>query len=127
MNLLEFQKKFINEQTCFDFLADKRWGEDNATCPYCKSNKHCKHTTRNIYTCLECKKQYTARIGTIFEDSRLPLFKWFLAIYLATSIKKGISSIQLVSTSELLKKQRGLCCKGFVKLCKTGICFHWYL
>lgn len=95
MNLIEFQLKFKDEQTCIDLLTEKRWGKDNAICPYCKSNNHCKHKTRNIYTCLDCKKQYTIRIGTIFEDSRLPLFKWFLAIYLFTSMKKGISSIQL--------------------------------
>jgi transposase-like protein len=103
MNLLQFQNKFTDEQACIDFLSTKRWGENNAICPHCKSNNFCKHSSRAIYTCLDCKKQFTARIGTIFEDSRLPLFKWFLAIYLATSIKKGISSIQLskfISTTQ---------------------------
>jgi hypothetical protein len=48
-------------------------------------------------------KQFTVRIGTIFEDSRLPLTKWFLAIYLFTSTKKGLSSVQLskyISTTQ---------------------------
>ena len=71
MNLLQFQKKFSDEQVCIDWYAEQRWGKDNAICPHCKSNNHCKHNTRNIYTCLDCKKQYTVKIGTIFEDSKL--------------------------------------------------------
>lgn len=104
MNLIEFQMQFKDENACVEWLAEKRWGKDNAVCPHCKSNNHCKHTTRQIYTCLDCKKQYTVRIGTIFEESRLPLFKWFLALYLFTSMKKGISSIQLAKYLSITQK-----------------------
>jgi transposase-like protein len=96
MNLLEFQMKFGTEKACRDWLATKRWGDKNKpVCPHCKSQRISIHSNDVLFTCLECKKQFTVRIGTIFEDSRLPLFKWFVSIYLFTSLKKGISSIQL--------------------------------
>ncbi len=95
MNFIEFQVKYSNNEECIKDLEIRRWGENNAICPFCKSNHHCKHSTRHIYTCMNCKKQYSVRMGTIFESSRLPLNKWYLAIFLATSLKKGISSIQL--------------------------------
>jgi transposase-like protein len=94
MNLLEFQMKFGTEKACRDWLATKRWGK-NPACPHCKATRISIHSNDVLFTCLECKKQFTVRIGTIFEDSRLPLFKWFVSIYLFTSLKKGISSIQL--------------------------------
>lgn len=96
--------KFSNEKACIDYLATSRWGENNAICPHCKSNNYCKHSSRDIYTCKDCKKQYTVRIGTIFEDSRLPLFKWFVAIFLFTSLKKEISSIQLSKYLSITQK-----------------------
>lgn len=95
MNLIEFQLKYSNEEACIKDLEVRRWGENNAICPFCKSNHFCKHNTRHIYTCMDCKKQYSVRMGTIFESSRLPLNKWYLAIYLFTSLKKGVSSHQL--------------------------------
>lgn len=96
MNLIEFQKAFATEDICFEFFASQRWGSvDDAICPHCKSKHTCKHNTRHLYTCMQCNKQFTVRVGSIFEGSKLPLTKWFLAIYLFTSFKKGISSIQL--------------------------------
>ena len=104
MNLIEFQLKYSNEEACIKDLEIRRWGENNAICPFCKSNHFCKHNTRHIYTCMNCKKQYSVRIGTIFESSRLPLNKWYLAVYLFTSLKKGISSHQLSKYLSITQK-----------------------
>ena len=104
MNLLQFQKNFNDEQACRNWLAEKRWGKDNAICPHCKSNNHYKYEDGRLFKCADCKKQYTVRIGTIFEDSRIPLVKWFIAIYLFSTMKKGMSSIQLAKYIEITQK-----------------------
>ena len=104
MNLIEFNIKFKDEQACIDWLINKRWGNGNAICSHCGSEKNCKHNTRAIYTCKDCKTQFSVRMGTIFEHSRLPLYKWFLAIYLFTSLKKGLSSIQLSKYLSITQK-----------------------
>ena len=100
MNLIELLDRFPDEQVCRDQLEQKRWPDGEITCPQCgvigKAYKY--KTGKNagkLFKCAACRQQFTVRVGTIFEDSPIPLRKWFLAIYLAGSIKKGISSIQL--------------------------------
>ncbi len=94
-NLLTFYERFRDEQVCRDYLESMRW-PDEVICPKCGIiGKAYKYSDGKMFKCAECRKQFTVRVGTIFEDSKLPLQKWFLAIYLATSLKKGISSIQL--------------------------------
>ena len=96
MNLLNFQKKFTDEQVCIDWLINERFGsKENMTCPHCDCNKAYKFKNGKTFKCSSCLKQFSIRIGTIFEGSNFPLLKWFFAIYLFTSLKKGISSIQL--------------------------------
>ncbi len=85
---------FNDEQVCRDYLANIRWS-GKPVCPYCKHDKVFKFTNGKVYKCAECKKQFSVRVGTIFEDSKIPLQKWFAAIYLISSHKKGISSLQL--------------------------------
>lgn len=94
MNLLEFQQTYGTEQACLDYLEHARWG-DKAICPHCGSVKTYKFASGKLFKCGDCRKQFTAKVGMIFSDSKIPLYKWFLTIYLATSLKKGISSIQL--------------------------------
>ena len=93
-NILEFYQKFSNEQDCIEYLELMRW-KGNPCCPRCKHEKVYKFENRHLWKCAKCKKQFTVRIDTIFEESKLPLQKWFLAIFLATSLKKGVSSLQL--------------------------------
>ncbi len=105
MNLLEFQMKFKDEQACRDWLANSRWGAGKTVCPHCKSQKEAyKYQDGRLFKCIDCKKQFTVRIGTIFGDSRIPLVKWFIAIYLFTSLKKGISSCQLAKYIGITQK-----------------------
>lgn len=96
-NLTDLDKRFPDEEACREHLEQIRWS-DGITCPYCESSKSIyKLRTRNNtrYKCGACRKQFTVLVGTIFENTKIPLKKWFLAIYLATSHKKGISSVQL--------------------------------
>lgn len=103
-NLIEFYNQFANEEKCADFLAKQRWGNE-ITCPKCGTVgiKAYKLASGRL-KCAECRKPFTVRMGTIFEDSMIPLQKWLLAIYLCTSLKKGISSIQLAKYLNVTQK-----------------------
>ena len=89
--LLDF---FKDEQVCKDYLAQHRWN-GKVTCPFC-GHDHIYITNRG-YKCANktCHKKFSVTVGTIFENSKLPLRTWYAAIYLVTSHKKGISSLQL--------------------------------
>lgn len=103
VNLIDFYKKFATEKDCITYLQNIRWGE-NIVCPRCGCDTVYQFKSGKLLKCRDCRKQFTARIGTIFEDSRLPLQKWFLAIYLLTSLKKGISSMQLAKYLGITQK-----------------------
>lgn len=93
-NLLELLAYFSNEQKCRDYIEQIRWS-DNIICPHCEHKKCFKFKDGKKYRCDSCKMDFSVRTGTIFADSRISLQKWFAAIYLITSHKKGISSLQL--------------------------------
>jgi len=89
-----------NENACRLFLEDLRWNS-TPVCPHCGSvNKnHYKLNTKGVfnglYKCKDCRERFTVTVGTMFEGSHVPLRKWFIAIYIFSAHKKGISSIQL--------------------------------
>lgn len=93
-NLMSLMSYFKDEQVCRDYLELVRW-DGKLKCAYkdCEHDKVYKCNGR--YKCAKCERIYSVRVGTIFEDSKIPLQKWFAAIYLITSHKKGISSLQL--------------------------------
>jgi transposase-like protein len=94
-SLLDLQETFKEEDTCIDFLKQMRWSK-GIFCPYCNNKKNIyKYKTREVYKCSKCLKQFSLTVGTIFQDTKVPLKKWFIALYLFSSHKKGISSIQL--------------------------------
>ena len=98
MNLISIFKQFPDQESCINHLEQKRWN-GKPICPYCNSentNKtHNAETQRFRHYCNGCQKSFSVTIGTIFEDSRLPLQKWFLALSLVLNAKKGLSSCQL--------------------------------
>lgn len=99
MNFADFGKKFKNEQSCINFLTKERWGnKKNICCPRCNHKEIYIYKNNKTFKCKGCLKQFSIRIGTIFEGSNVPLYKWFFAIYLFTSFKKGASSVQLAKT-----------------------------
>ena len=94
-SLLELLEKFRTESACVAHLEKFRWPVA-IVCPCCGSSRKIYKLTRNdSYKCADCHKQFSVRKGTIFEESRLPLRKWFAAIWLFSSNRKGISSYQL--------------------------------
>lgn len=87
-------KRFPDEQSCIDHLTEIRW-QDGAFCPHCGSMKVYHFKDLRTHKCGDCRQRFSIKVGTIFEDTHIPLHKWFIAIYLITSPKKGISSVQL--------------------------------
>jgi transposase-like protein len=95
-SIIDLVKAFPTEQSCHHYLVGLRWGGGYMECPYDDCNGDNPYIFKDgiRYKCKCCKRIYTAKTGTIFEASKLPLIKWFVAIYLVMH-KKGISSIQL--------------------------------
>ena len=94
-NLIQFYNSFATEEQCQKFLFEQRWS-DGVVCPKCGEIgvKTYKLASGRL-KCASCRNTFTVRMGSIFEESPVPLQKWFLTIYLCTSLKKGVSSIQL--------------------------------
>lgn len=85
---------FKEESTCIKYYEQLRWN-GKPVCPHCNTSKP--YVTTRGYKCSnsECYKKFTVKVGTIFENSKIPFRIWFAAIYLCTAHKKGISSLQL--------------------------------
>lgn len=93
-NLMQLMQYFSDEKICLEHLKQWRW-KDGAYCPHCGCKKVYGFSDGKRYKCSDCRKQFTAKVGSIFENTKIPLQKWFVAIYLIASHKKGISSLQL--------------------------------
>lgn len=94
IGLLEFLDKYGSEYQCSEALFRLRW-PDGFVCPECGSHSYCELKTRKLFQCHICHHQTSLTAGTIFHGTRLPLRKWFLAIYLLTQPKKSISALEL--------------------------------
>jgi transposase-like protein len=93
-NLIEAITYFSDLDICTEFVANLRW-PSGPVCPRCGCVEYSYLTTRRVWKCKGCKKQYSVKVGTIFEDSPLPLTKWLPAVWLIANSKNGISSHEL--------------------------------
>src|ERR1700687_2050393 len=93
LNLVQLTEQFGTDEKCPKALEKLRW-EDGAKCPRCESAAT-PIANRTQYDCNSCHYQFSVTAGTIFHDSHLSLWKWFLATYLLTESRKGMSSNQL--------------------------------
>ncbi len=97
---------FHNEEAAFAHVEAMLWA-DGPVCPHCGGVERIYDlgkTRIGLKKCGQCRKQFTVRVGTIFEDTHLPLHKWLQAIHLVCSSKKGISAHQLHRTLEVTYK-----------------------
>lgn len=85
---------FSTEERCRRAIRDSRWAKDDVVCPYCGGH-HCVERKDGRYRCNHCKRNFSVTVGTIFENTKISLRKWFIAMYLISSHKKGVSSCQL--------------------------------
>lgn len=94
--LIDLFTYFAEEKTCRQYLEEMRW-QGKLKCPYeeCGHDHIYKSADGKVYKCAKCRRVYSVKVGSIFEDSKISLKKWFATIYLVTSHKNGISSIQL--------------------------------
>lgn len=101
-SIIQLVNTFSDEQTCIDHLEELRWN-GNVVSPFFPSSKvyKCKG---NRYKCKESGKYFNVKTGTLFDNTKIKLQKWFLAIWLITSHKKGISSIQLSKDIDVTQK-----------------------
>jgi transposase-like protein len=107
MDLIAIATEFGTPGACFDFLEKMRWPE-GVRCLKCDADKVSKIVTkesvrkngrkipaRHLYQCLACDHQFTPTTGTLFNDTHLPIQKWFFAVALMTNAKKGLSAKQM--------------------------------
>ncbi len=103
-NVLQFIQLASNENNCMKLLEQSRW-HGKPVCAFCNSTeKIYKLKRKHYYRCGKCLKFFNARKGTIFEESQIPLSKWFYAIYIFSNHKKGISSHQLARDLSVTQK-----------------------
>jgi transposase-like protein len=103
ISLQKLADRFPTEQACRDYLEAIRWN-GHITCPHCSSDRVHKFTDGKLYFCSACRKQFTVKVGTIFEDSHTPLRKWFFAVFIIVAHRKGISSLQLSRDLQVTQK-----------------------
>jgi len=95
-NLKELMAKFTDETVCREYMEKIYFPDGKPVCPYCQfKEKIYRIEGGKRYKCKQCQKKFSITVGTIYENSNIPMSTWFGAMYLITSHKKGISSIQL--------------------------------
>lgn len=102
-NLQQLMDFFKDEGTCKAYYEKARWGE-KVVCPRCGSEKV--YRTNRGYKCANkiCQKKFSVTVGTIFENSKIPLRTWFAAMFLISTSKKGVSSLQLATQLGITQK-----------------------
>jgi transposase-like protein/Zn ribbon nucleic-acid-binding protein len=104
LTLDEINQHFSSDETAREYIESLLWPH-GAVCPHCKNAdaksiwkiqaNPAKKIRAGLHRCAKCDKEFTVTVGTIFEDSHIPLRKWLIAWYMICSSKKGISSLQL--------------------------------
>jgi transposase-like protein len=93
--LIDVVKYFSDPDVALNFMKFIRWPSGVARCPRCNHKNASFISTRRIWECKNCKRQFSVKVGTIFEDSPIGLDKWLCAIWLLSNAKNGISSYEL--------------------------------
>lgn len=93
--LIEAVRYFADEAVCLEQMKLIKWPDGKVNCPKCASDNIGVITTRSIFKCRACKKQFSCKVDTIFEQSRLGLNQWFVAVWMIANCKNGISSLEL--------------------------------
>lgn len=103
-SLIILAEHFSSEKRCRDFITEQRWGK-KVICPFCGGTHiYICGNGDNQFKCSSCYRRFSCLVGTIFQKTKLPLKKWFMAMYMMASHKKGISSHQLARDLSVTQK-----------------------
>ncbi len=103
--LLQAVRYFADPDVAHEFVAALRWPDGEQTCPHCGAvGEHYFIKSRRIYKCHDCRKQFSIKVGTIFEDSAIGLNKWLPAMWMLANSKNGISSYELARALGVTQK-----------------------
>jgi transposase-like protein len=106
--LLEATRYFADEQRCIDTVAGLRWPDGKIECPKCRvkenERKHYWLGTQKRWKCYACRKQFSVKVDSIFEDSAISLDKWLIALWMLCNCKNGISSYEIARDLKLTQK-----------------------
>jgi transposase-like protein len=86
---------FSDKDRAFAYALNYRWPNGLVSCPRCGSERHSFMKTRRVWECYGCKKQFSLKVGTIFEDSPITLDKWMMVAWMLTNCKNGVSSYEI--------------------------------
>lgn len=86
---------FSDKDRAFQYALNYRWPNGLVTCPRCGSERHSFMKSRRIWECYGCKRQFSLKVGTIFEDSPISLDKWMMVAWMLTNCKNGVSSYEI--------------------------------
>jgi transposase-like protein len=95
---------FASEDVCIDTVAGLRWPDGIPTCPKCLGKTHYYLSTQKRWKCKNCGRQFSVKVGTIFEDSPIPLDKWLTALWMLVNCKNGISSYEIAKDIGITQK-----------------------
>ena len=118
LSLFDLSEMFATEDQAVAWFEKYRWG-DKAVCPHCNSPDRVSPNNqgRYYYWCAGCRKRFTVRIGTVMENSNIPIRKWLYAMYLVVTSRKGISSMQLSKELSITQKSTWFLLHRIRELC----------
>ncbi len=118
--LLDAVRYFADLDVCHRYMTRIKWPDGKITCPACGSDRIGEIATRKMLRCKDCRKQFSYKVGTIFEDSPLGLDKWFVAVWSVANCKNGISSCELGRAIGVSQKSAWFILHRIREAMKTG-------
>jgi len=95
---------FSEPHTCVEFMARMRWGSEGPACPRCEGKRLSFLQTRLMWKCLDCQKQFSVKVNSVFEDSPLGLDKWLCAMWMISNCRNGVSSYEISRDIQISRK-----------------------
>ena len=106
LSLQEAIAYFENPDNCIDYLAIRRWPDGKVTCPGCGSDRVSFNSDRRTWKCSthHAKREFSIKVGTVMEDSAIPLSKWLTTMWLVSNCKNGVSSYEIARHVKVTQK-----------------------